>query len=546
MNRWRIAILWLALLPAAWAETDEAAARLIILANANDADSLRIARHYAAQRKVPAENIIALPLAATETIGWADFVRTLWQPLQNELVTRGWISAIRMNLTDEAGRIKYAPSGHRISYLVVCRGVPLRIRHEPTLAAAARPMTDKPEFRTNQGAVDSELSLLAAGNYNINAFVRNPLFLSEAPGSFDLEQVVKVTRLDGPAAADVMALIDRTVSAELHGLLGRAYVDVRGPHKQGERWLEAAARQLDELHFDPEVRLQPGTFPVGARFDAPALYFGWYARHVNGPFTLPGFRFAPGAIALHIHSNSADTLRSPTAGWCGPLVARGAAVTCGAVFEPYLELMHHPQLLLRMLARGHRLGDAAYYALPALSWQNIVIGDPLYRPFARSQAEQWADRDTLPASLRPYAALREINRLLAGQQRTEALALAREEMRRQPGLALGVALARLLADEPEPGALVAALGFAAYLKSVRPDEWALWHEAAQLLARHGAPATAVEAYQALFATAKLPAELRQEWLADASQAARQAGDFARSSQWDQEAAALAVRPSAAP
>jgi uncharacterized protein (TIGR03790 family) len=173
--------------------------------------------------------------------------------------------------------------------------VPLRISHDPQLAAEARPMTEKPEFRTNRGSVDSELSLLAAGNYNINAFVRNPIFLNERPGSFDQAQLVKVTRLDGPAATDVIALIDRTISAERHGLLGRAYVDVRGPHKQGERWLEAVARQLDELHFDPEVRLQPGTFPAGVRFDAPALYFGWYARHLNGPFTLPNFRLAPGA-----------------------------------------------------------------------------------------------------------------------------------------------------------------------------------------------------------------------------------------------------------
>jgi uncharacterized protein (TIGR03790 family) len=545
--RWlRTGMLGIGLSLFAAASGDEAASRLIILANANDPDSLRIARHYAAQRSVPAENIIALPLAAAETIGWGEFVRTLWQPLLDELVARDWISAIRMNLRDEVGRTKYAMSGHRISYLVVCRGVPLRIGHDPLLAAEARPMTDKPEFRTNRGSVDSELSLLAAGNYNINAFVRNPLFLSERPGSFDQSQLVKVTRLDGPAAADVIALIDRTISAELHGLLGRAYVDVRGPHKQGERWLEAVARQLDELHFDPEVRLQPGTFPAGARFDAPVLYFGWYARHLNGPFTLPNFRLAPGAIALHIHSHSAETLRSATTGWCGPLVARGAAVTCGAVFEPYLELMHQPQLLLRMLARGHNLGDAAYYAVPALSWQNIVIGDPLYRPFARGQAEQWAGREALPATLRAYAALREINRLVAAQKPGEAMALAREEMRRQPSLALGVALARLLAEAGQPEAVAPMLGFAAFLQSARSDEWALWQQAAGLLEQHGAPAAAVGAYKALLDTATLPAELRQAWLTEAVRAARLAGDMMQSTRWEKEAAALTVRAHAVP
>ncbi|MEY3774674.1 MAG: hypothetical protein RLZZ129_1454 [Verrucomicrobiota bacterium] len=121
--RWlRTGLLGIGLSLFAMAGGDEAASRLIILANANDPDSLRIARHYAAQRSVPAENIIALPLAAAETIGWGEFVRTLWEPLLDELVAREWISAIRMNLRDEVGRTKHAMSGHRISYLVVCRG----------------------------------------------------------------------------------------------------------------------------------------------------------------------------------------------------------------------------------------------------------------------------------------------------------------------------------------------------------------------------------------------------------------------------------------
>jgi len=40
-----------------------------------------------------------------------------------------------------------------------------------------------------------------------------------------------------------------------------------------------------------------------------ALYYGWYAGNVAGPFSQPGFKFVPGAIAAHIHSYSAATLR---------------------------------------------------------------------------------------------------------------------------------------------------------------------------------------------------------------------------------------------
>lgn len=514
--------------------TDDLAARVVIVANADDVGSLRIARHYAQRRGIPPENIIALPMSADETISWREFVVTIWQPLQDELVRKGWIDAIPMKLTDALGRRKYAISSHRMSYLVTCRGVPLRINHDPGLSAPALPYTEREQFRTNQGAVDSELSLLAAGNYNINAFVRNPLFLNDQPASFEGAQVVKVARLDGPTVDDVTALIDRTLTAEANGLLGRAYVDLLGPHKQGERWLESAAQQLEELNFDVEVNRNRGTFPLSARFDAPVLYFGWYTPDLNGPFLLPGFRLPPGAIALHIQSYSAHTLRSATAGWAGPLVARGASATFGAVFEPYLELMHQPHLLLRRLAKGATLGDAAYYSLQSLSWQNVLIGDPLYRPFAVGLPEQLARGDDLPGLLQPYAVLREMRRLQAGQHADEAIKLARREMKQRPSVVVALALARLLGDQDERTSAAAVLDFLPSVKPNRSDDWALLQQGAGLLAADGNPVGAVAVYRNLFKVSALPAELKTAWLRDAIQVANAAKDLKQAVGWESE------------
>src|SRR5690349_1217899 len=130
-NSWRVLLLLAVALgviraPAQAKEAeDDLARRVVILANASSDESLKLARYYAERRAIPAENIVALPMTLAETISWREFVDTVYQPLQDELVRRGWIDATGSDLKDSVGRRKYAVLGHRMSYLAVCRGVPL-------------------------------------------------------------------------------------------------------------------------------------------------------------------------------------------------------------------------------------------------------------------------------------------------------------------------------------------------------------------------------------------------------------------------------------
>lgn len=528
---------WLVLVAAAAGAEPGLGARVVILANADDPDSLRIARHYAAARTVPEENIVALKLPHAETISWPEFVTLLWEPLMERLVRERWLDAIAMTASDPVGRRKYAPYTHRIAALVVCRGVPLKIAHDPALAGESLPFTQRAEFRTNAGAVDAELSLLTAPNYNINAFVPNPLFQSEEPGDA-LRHVVIVGRLDGATAEEAMGLVDRAVAVERTGLLGRAYIDLAGRDPIGDGWLESAARQLEDLHFPLTVDRAPGTFPAPAPFAAPVLYFGWYASDVQGPFTLPGFRFPPGAIALHIHSYSAGSLRTRNQGWVAPLVARGVTATAGNVNEPYLQFTHRPNLLLKALARGETLGRAAYYALNVLSWQAVLIGDPLYRPFAVPLAAQLENLPALPRHLAGYAVLRRMRELDAARRPDEARRLGVRALREVPNLAVGVDLARRLLDAGEPAGAANALGFVPLLNAFAVDEWGLAAEAARLLATCGRNASAVEVWKALLTLEALPRELRLAWLPEAEGAARAARETALAAKWSSELEAL--------
>ncbi len=362
------------------------AAHLVILANSREPESVALAHFYAQQRGVPVENILALPLPEEETITWRQFIDEVYQPVQDELYRHGWLEGTASTLLDRFGRKRYAFTGHRLSYLVTCRGVPLRLTNDPALLTEAKHLIEP--YVKNESAVDAEFSLLALGNYDPTGPLPNPLFNLHGPESLDAMQVVKVSRLDGPTWESARHLVISALAAERTGLVGRYYVDIGGPHAEGDLWLRQTLGQLRGLGMDGDVESTPATFSADARFDSPVLYFGWYAGDLNGPFAVPGFVFPAGAIAEHIHSYSAQTLHSDTQGWCGPLVARGVTATVGNVFEPDLKFVHRPNLLLEALVRGDNFGDAAYYALPALSWQEVAIGDPLYRPFAKNAGQR--------------------------------------------------------------------------------------------------------------------------------------------------------------
>jgi hypothetical protein len=376
--------------------------------------------------------------------------------------------------------------------------------------------------------------------------VPNALFGREHPTFIDEAQVVKVSRLDGPTYGDAAALVDNALKAEQQGLIGRAYVDIGGPHPDGDKWLEDAAGQLDRLGFDLEVDRKPTVFPATARFDAPVLYFGWYSAVLAGPFALPGFHFPPGAIALHIHSYSAQTVRSANSDWCGPLIARGVTATFGNVHEPYLPFSHRPEMLLHALAEGKNLGDAACFALPALSWQEVAIGDPLYRPFAVSFADQWQRRSELPDELYPYVVSRELRRLEKEGQLDQAVKTAAEALHKRPGLVLAVRSAELLKASGDTEGALRALDGVLPLRAVPPSLVPVAAQAAQFCVDHGAPQKALEIYRTLLARESLTLEQRLALLPPALKAAEAEGATETLDLWTRTLKGLSDQPASNP
>jgi hypothetical protein len=149
----------------------------------------------------------------------------------------------------------------------------------------------------------------------------------------------------------------------------------------GDLWLRNARNSLIQdgwvVQFDDKPEVLPATVPL----NQVALYMGWYSEKAEGPWITAPDRFVRGAIAYHLHSYSAATVRSETENWVGPLIAHGAAASMGTVYEPLLGWTPHEDIFTKRLLDGNYFVEAAYASQEGLSWMTTVVGDPLYRPF---------------------------------------------------------------------------------------------------------------------------------------------------------------------
>ena len=64
------------------------------------------------------------------------------------------------------------------------------------------------------------------------------------------------------------------------------------------------------------------------------------------------------------------------------MIQHGASASVGNVYEPYLVFTTDFGIMENKLIEGHNLAESYYAAQPVLSWMNILVGDPLYRPYA--------------------------------------------------------------------------------------------------------------------------------------------------------------------
>jgi uncharacterized protein (TIGR03790 family) len=185
-------------------------------------------------------------------------------------------------------------------------------------------------------------------------------------------------------------MIDRGLQATNRG---KFVIDLRvGYDEIGDKWLEDAAAKLPK----DRVVLDNTNEPLYDQVDVIGYAsFGSNDRHHNRRF--PNFKWLPGGIATEFVSTDARTFQRPPDNWVpswnwtdkklwfdgspqaltADFILEGATGASGHTEEPYLIMNPHPDILLPAYYSGRNLAESFYLAIPALSWQNVVVGDPL-------------------------------------------------------------------------------------------------------------------------------------------------------------------------
>jgi uncharacterized protein (TIGR03790 family) len=392
-------------------------ADVVVVYNSRMPESKEVAEHYAKRRGVPAGQVWGFELSTGEAITRTEYLEKIQTPLLEKL------ESSRLWVWQPSGTPNRRLASAKVKYAALCYGVPTKFVQDTNFVEKGTENA-RPELRRNEASVDSQLACLPLIHHNLRwagAINNHSFSTTNASYLHPTNGIFLVTRLDGPTVEVAGGLVDRAIDAETNGLWGRAYIDSRGltngEYRLGDDWMRATADLARRWGFETDLDQDANTYSTGYPLSHIAFYAGWYDWNASGPFTRPPVEFMPGAFAYHLHSYSAQTLRSTNQNWVGPLLAKGATCTLGNVDEPYLAATPDIAVFFsRFVMLGFSFGEAAWAAQNSLSWQTVAVGDPLYRPFARNARELHGDLERRKLALVEWSHVRVVNANLASGQ----------------------------------------------------------------------------------------------------------------------------------
>ncbi|MGH9583056.1 MAG: TIGR03790 family protein, partial [Bryobacteraceae bacterium] len=371
------------------AQTASLSDRVLVVYSAHASGSRGVAKYYMAKRGIPAANICKIGTSSTETIDAGEFESHVKGPIRKCL--------------EKLGRDK-------ILYIVFSYGSPFDLQLNGQTYALDQFIADiwdeyLPFRPARQTDVQPYFGYAQSEGNIYQKFISLSAYRKK-PGA---PHIYSVWRLDAATPALAKGLADKALYAEAHGLSGRGCFDLNAPadsqadYSYGAgnwdiyRAAEFARRAGFSILADTH-HAEFGSAPAPLRCDGAALYAGWYSlNHYNDAFT-----WNPGAIGIHLDSASAVNPRSGL-NWAANALKKGITITSGAVTEPYLENLPHPDQAFLYFFEGANAGDALLRSTRLLKWRIINIGDPLYRPFPHGAHPSGAKTPEIALALLPQS-----------------------------------------------------------------------------------------------------------------------------------------------
>lgn len=371
-------------------------AEVLLLINDSSPTSVAVGDDYAKKRQIP--NVLHVKCMDSavsqnnETIPYKDFLTEIEGPVATALA-----------------------SNPAINYIVLTRGIPIRVAGAPTGEA---------DSGQRLASLDGQLAALGYDTLPGAAIIRfndpagyaigrawlNNYWNQTAPFSHAQFGGYLVTRLDGYSLADATALVTRAIKSEEGLGAGDILLDVEtdfgisDPANQ-PKTIDAKVIRAelpystwngDMVHAGDDltaagipVELAETTRFVGRQSNLLG-YFSWGSNDDHFKYAAyHSLTFAPGAVGDTAVSTSARSFFRQQFGqsMIADLIAQGITGVKGYTDEPLLQGISSPTLVLGRYTQGYNLAESFYAGSRFVGWTDVVVGDPLTTPYPGAEVD---------------------------------------------------------------------------------------------------------------------------------------------------------------
>jgi len=357
----------------------------LLVVDPTSSDALWAANHYRAARDIPDCNVLYMDPSATSYQSFVD-----------------------VNLPALFGHLANQGIADHIDYVVVMPGTGFRISAPGLVSdgcaavnnfgiAGAYTMAFIPD-EILAGVPFSKRNMYFSASTAVHPFDSGTGWVNGAPGAsgggkhYFISSLLGYSGSLGNTMPEIIDMIDRSVAVDGTFPAGTFYfMHTTDTARSGPRHDLYPGVAADIVALGGGAQVLYADLPLG-NHDCLGIMTGWASADVDGA----DLTILPGAFCDHLTSfagNFASSSQTKMSRW----IAKGASGTSGAVEEPcnYPGKFPHPTIH-RSYFKGLSLGEAWYRSMDYLPFQNLLLGDPLTRPFTHLPVVDVPDLPTGP------------------------------------------------------------------------------------------------------------------------------------------------------